>query len=258
MKSIVHALLFPCFLLSAMAQEVAVTKATDEPQDFAQAMDLYQSRKYAEAKAKFIEAREGFKSIATLPDNRSSLAEFYEMECLRKLGDLDGLAEALRKFDKAPLTGDCRKRQLEIDVLWENVRVKAWDRVTAAAEGFAAARLPGEQRAQIAYCQGLAFEGLGRPAEALFAYNTAITADAGASEEITRQAALRILTLHRADPEVQNAIKHWGTADEDKNSIGRRNLKEAAAVAGLFQLSLGGGNPLPVEFSDLLFYRSGS
>ncbi len=84
---------------------------------------------------------------------------------------------------------------------------------------------------------------------------TAMIADSGASEVVTRKAALRILSIHAADPAVQMAIDNWGTDDENKSSKGFANLGEAAAVAALYELSLGGGTPLPAEFKKFLKYK---
>jgi hypothetical protein len=225
-----------------------------EPRDYSTAMDLYQGRKYKEAKEMFAAVKARYKPILPMENSPAALATFYEIECLRKLGDLEGLAAALQSFIKDPLTRETQLRQLELYVLWDSVRTKSWDRLETLAKERAETPLPADQRAQVAYCHGLALEGLNRPQEALLPYQTAITADAGASEEIARQAALRILAIHYADPEVKNAIKAWGTDHENKNSKGYSDLKEAAAVAKLFEMSLGAGTALPAEYKAFLKY----
>ena len=213
---------------------------------FAVAMDLYQGRKYPQAMAAFAE----IKSLPKADHETATFAAFYEMECLRKLGDLDSLADALRSFQRDPALGSQRLRQLEIDALWDALRTKSWDRVEALASQRLGEKLPGDQRAQVAYCHGQALENLGRPFEALGAYNIAMTADAGASEEIARLAALGVLRIHRADPEVQTALT--GPAAAARENPGFFRLKEAAAVAYLYELTLGAGTPLPQEFRDFL------
>ena len=253
MKRFFHSFWIPFFAITAFAQDCV--RNDGGSRGFAAAMDLYQARKYAEAKAKFTEVREGFKSDANQENNPATLAAFYETECLRKLGDLDGLAAAVQKFDRKPLTRAYQLRQLELDGLWELVRKKDWARLDVLVRERSEIPLPGDQRAQLAWCHGLALEGLNRPEEALSAYQTAMIADAGTSEEITRQAALRILGIHQADPAVREAMKNRGSPGEDKNSRSYANLKEAAAVASLFQLSLGGGTPLPEEFREFLEFK---
>ncbi len=226
-----------------------------EPKDYTAALDLYQARKYAEAKDAFAKVRDRCKSISALPDNPSTLAAFYEMECMRRLGDLDGLNAALGKFIKDPLTRETNLRQLELYVIWDAVRTKSWDRVEILAKERAATKLPGDQRAQVAYCHGLALEGLERPEEALGAYAIAMTADAAATEELARESALRTLAIHKADPQVQQAIKVWKTKDENRNSRGYSHLTEAGALAALYELTLGAGKPLPDEFKSFLKHK---
>ena len=247
---------------TAVATDTANARVLDyktiflyEPREFSEAMDLYQARKYQEAREKFAAVKERFKPVYAVENSHAALAAFYELECLRKLGDLEGLAAALQQFDKSPLTRDTQLRQLELYVMWDAVRAKDWATLEGLARERAKTRLPDDQRAQVAYLHGLALEGLERPQEALFAYQTAVTADAGASEEITRQAALRVLAILNADPDVQRAIQVWGTPKENKNSAGYTKLVEASAVARMFGQSLGVGAPLPDEFKELLKYE---
>ena len=228
------------------------TVFVSEPRDFAEAMDFYQARKYAEARLRFVALKERYRPIEGLEDSVSTLAAFFEMECLRKEGDLDGLAAALQKFTKGPLSREYQARQLELYVFWDAVRTKSWERLDVLAKERANMRLPGDQRAQIAYCQGLALENLQRPDEALISYNIAITADAGASEEITRQAALRILGIYQRDPEVLAAINSRKSGKEIVPTKAAGKLAAAEAMANLFQSSLGAGTPLPLGFRDFL------
>jgi tetratricopeptide (TPR) repeat protein len=226
-----------------------------EPRDLAAAMELYEARKYEEARAAFAAVRERYQPLAALDDSPGVIAAFYEMESLRKLGDLEGLEKALQKFDKRQLTNDHQQRQVDLYVLWRVVQSKNWQSVENIAKERARTRLPGDQRAQIAYCHGLALEALDRPAEAINAFQTALVADAGASEEITREAALRVLTLLNEDPDVQRAIRDWGSKDENKNAPGRAKLLDASALAVLFEKTLGGGSPLPDKLKALKKFR---
>lgn len=217
-----------------------------EPPEFVEAAEFYQARRYEEARAIFAGVRERYRPVANVPDNPSTRAAFHEIECLRRLGDLDGLHAALARFDKTPLTRPVQIRQVGILALWEALRVKDWQEIDRLARAYQEIPLPGDQRAQVAYCHGLALEGLGRAEDALDAHQTAMTADAGASEEIVRQAALRVMAIHLADPEVKLALENRS------GPRGKARLAEAAAVASLFVKSLGGGAPLPGEFQVLL------
>jgi hypothetical protein len=226
-----------------------------DPREYSAALDLYQARKYQEAKEMFAKIKDRFRALQSLENNHSTLSAFYEMEAMRRLGDLEGLSAALQKFVKTPLTRATQLRQIELYVLWDALRTKSWDRLDILAREYANTRLPGDQRAQVGYLHGMALEGLERPFDALIAYQAAMTADAGASEDLARMAALRVLSIFKADPEVANAMKLWGTDDENKNSKGYSNLLEAAGVASLYELALGAGTPLPAEFKPFLQYK---
>jgi tetratricopeptide (TPR) repeat protein len=226
-----------------------------EPPALTEAIELFQGRKYAEAGEKLAAVATAYKAIEKLPDNPSTAAAYLRLECLRRSGDLEGLAKALETFDKAGLTREHQLRQLELHAMWDVVRTKDWPRLESIATERLKERLPGYQRAQVGYCLGLALDSQDKIIPAINAYNIAITADTGASEELARNAAANALRLYKKDPGVQTAIQLWGTPDENPNSSGHRMLVEAGALAGLYELSLGGGTPLPAESKDLLKYK---
>jgi tetratricopeptide (TPR) repeat protein len=219
-----------------------------EPTAYAEAIDLYEGRKYLEAMAKFQAVKDQYQPLNSLDDNPSTLAAFYEMECLRKLGDLEGLALALQKFSKTPLTRESQQLQLELYVLWDAVRSASWQRLETLAKERATSRLPSDARAQVAYCHGLALEGQQRASEALIHYNTALTAGAGASEDVVKRAALRILAIYAADPTVQAALDH--PANAPATALSR--LSQARAIARWFETSLGAGSPLPAQYQRFI------
>jgi hypothetical protein len=227
-----------------------------EPAALSEALDLFQARQYAAAKTKFAAIKTAYHALRSLPDNPATVAGYFEMECLRKSGDLAGLAKALEAFDKTGLTRRNQLRQLDLYVLWDAVRLKDWPRLQELATARLKERLPGGQRAQAAWCLGLAHESQDKSGEAIDAYQIAITADGGASEDLVRDAALRIMRLHQKDPEVRTAMKQWGTPAEDSQSTGHRRLTEAAALADLFELTLGAGSALPAEQQELLKFRA--
>jgi len=219
-----------------------VTFATPDKADFAlgnmpqtnefiAAIDFYQGRKYQEAKAVFTQ-------LSSKPDASANFARFYLSECFRKIGDLDGMIWERSAVEKNNALGPRRLRQLEIDTLWDAVRKKNWQELAPLAASRDNERLPNDQRAQVAHCHGLALEALGQPREALNSFNIAMTADAGASEEIARDAAMHVLRILLADP--------------DSQTTGSLERREAAAVATLFEFSLGAGMPLPPEFRVFL------
>ena len=226
-----------------------------EPKLYRQAMELYQARKYAEAKDIFATVKQMYKPTAALDNNYATLAAFYELECLRRLGDLDGLAKELDGFRPDGLTREHHLRQIELYVFWNALRTKSWDRLISLGASREQEKLPSYQRAQVAFCVAQAYEAQQQFTKALNAYNTALVADMGATEEIAEKAAVGIMRIHQANPEVQLAMKLWGSPDENKNSTGYFHLQEAASVAALYQLTLGNGKKLPIEFIPLLKYK---
>lgn len=227
-----------------------------EPAALSEALDLFQARQYTAAKTKFAAIKTAYQALRALPDNPSTTAGYFEMECLRKSGDLASLAKALEAFDKSGLTRRNQLRQLDLYAMWDAVRLKEWPRVQELATARLKERLPGGQRAQAAWCLGLACESQGKQSEAIDLYQTALTADGGASEDLARDAALRVMRLHQKDPEVKAAMKQWGSPAEDLQSNGHRRLAEAAALADLWELTLGGSTPLPAEQKELLKFRT--
>lgn len=228
-----------------------------EPAGYTEAMELYQGRKYEEARSKFAEVREEYIKLRTMPDNHSALAAFYEMECLRKLGKLDDLAKAQELFvpdDRNSMTRANQLAQMELYTLWEAARTKDWSRLELLCIEKLDTKMSGYQRAQVGYCLGLALEGQQKVIPAINAYNIAMTADTGTSERLTQMATENALRLYGTDPAVQQAIRLYGTPDEEPNSLGSQRLAEAASLAALYEMTLGGGKPLAAEAKDLLKY----
>lgn len=228
-----------------------------EPAEYTEAMELFQGQKYEEARTKFAEVREKYKKLQTLPNNHSSLSAYYELECLRKLQLLDELKEVQDKFlpvDRESLTRPHQLAQIELYTLWDAVRTKDWSRLEILAKEKLEEKMTGSQRAQLGYMLGLALEGQDKGIPAINAYNIGMTSDTGASEVITAKSALNALRLYKADELVQQAIRLHGTPDEDDQSAGALRLEEAASLAALYELTLGGGEALPGEYKTLLQY----
>lgn len=205
-----------------------------EPEEYAAARDLYESGKYEEAKAAFVKFKDQSKAIAIFPDNYHVLAAFYELECLRKMGDLKGLVEALQSFSKENLTREHHLRQLELYVLWDAVSAESWERVLVVATERETQKMPDYQLVQVLYCKGLALQKLDRPDEAASAYNMVITADAAASEDLVSKAALNTLDIYFKNEAVQEAITIWETDLEKKGSVGYVKLLEAGTLARFY------------------------
>ncbi|YCM43680.1 hypothetical protein V2O64_20455 [Verrucomicrobiaceae bacterium 227] len=228
-----------------------------EPAEFTEALELYKSRNYKDARTKFAACAELYEKVREVKGNFSTLAKFYEMECARKLEDLDGLMALHEKFDPENLLHDFHKLQVRIDgIFWDAVRTKSWVRLDGLVmdDEWRNARLPGNLRAQLAYCHGLALEGMNQPTKALNAYNGAFVADFGASEEITKKAALNCLRILSEHPDVKLAMQLYKTEDYSDDSSGAFLIKEGTALIKLWDKTLGAGEKLPANYKVFLKY----
>lgn len=226
-----------------------------QPPEFTEALELYKSRNYKDAAEKFAATEEAYSKVNEIKGNPSTLAGFYHLECLRRMEDLEGLMAKAGTYDPENLLQDFHKLQYEMyGVFWDAVRTKGWTRLDAIAndEKWRNRKLPGNLRAQIAYCHGLAQEGMEKPVKALNAYNNAFVADFSASEEITRKSAtncLRILLDHK---DVKTAMKLYPTADYSDDSNGAMLIKEGTALLKLWEKVLGSGEKVPDKYKAFL------
>lgn len=220
------------------------------------AMQLFRGRDYRGALAQFSKVGGEYKLVEAFPNNPASRARFFEIECLRLLGDYDAMSKKLGTINKNGISREYELRQLELNLIWEAVGSKSWDRLESLVKEQSNNRLSGDQRAQLAYCRGLVHENQGETGDAITAYHEAMIVDAGASEVIARMAALAILRIHHADPEVQTERAAWGTDQQKPNSPGYAKLMEAGAVARMFDAFIGAGTPLPDEFKPYLDFQA--
>ncbi len=226
-----------------------------EPADYTEAMGLYRSRDYTAARTKFAEVAEHYEFLQTIPGNFSTLGAFYQMECCRKLEDLDTLMKLRENFLAEPLLRETDKQQVETYKYWDAVREKSWKRLVQFGESEKDSQVTGSLRAQMSYCIGRAYEGLQETRNALTAYNGGFVSDFAASEVVARNSARNSLRLLKNDKDVQQAIKLFGTKNDEPGSEGSQLLKEGVALAKLWDVALGGGEKLPSEYKMFLEYE---
>jgi len=229
-----------------------------EPTDVRDAKNLFESRKYKEALNAFKKLQVTYGDFKYLNDSYYETAEYYEMECYRKLKDYKSLSAKLETYRPDRLTRPGIVAQRKLYRMYDAVEKKDWPRLqTMCDDNIQGVDLTLGQRAQIAYCLGLAYEGQKNTNDALNAYATAMTADFNRSEVIVRESALRSLGILTADEEVKVAMELWKTPDEDKNSNGYRKLGEANALARLYDTAgLGFGVALPADYKKLQSFTS--
>lgn len=207
---------------------------------FQEAMALFKSRKYAEAKKKFIECAAAYKAVDTAPNNFATQASYYSLECSRRSFDLDTLRSDMEKFRKDALTRPHQLQQLEVNAFWEAVRLKEWTRLNRLANDWRNRKVTGSQRAQIAFCHGRAYEELAKKdpklvTKALNSYNMALSADFTTSTEIVVASASNALRIYTSDPKVKLAMKLWKTEDANEGGVGHQRLLEANAMVKLYK-----------------------
>ena len=242
--------------LSDFALNQARTIFFPEPSALSTAIQQFRGRDYRAAMAGFAGVAAEYQAVRPLPNNPSTRASYFEIECLRLLGEYGRMSEKLGALNQSGLTRENELRQLELNLMWEAVGREAWDRLESLVRERGDSRMPGDQRAQVAYCAGLVHEQKGETKQAIEAYNEAMIVDAAASEVVARMAAIRILRIHDADPDVQAAREAWGTDDERPNSAGHAKLLEAGAVARLYDAFVGAGSPLPNDLKPYLEYQA--
>ncbi len=226
-----------------------------EPAEYAAAQELYHAGKYEEAKAQFSKYKELSKFVSKIPGNYHTLSAFYELECLRKMGDLKGLSEALQSFDKDPLTREHHIRQMDLYVMWVAVNAESWDNVLSLSTEREKQKMPDYQQVQVLYCKALALQKLDRPKEALPIYNMALVADSSVSRDLVSRSILNMLEIHLKDEEVKTAMADWKTSRQRKGSNGYKNLIEAGAIARFHDKFLTSAKPLPTEYKKFLEFQ---
>ena len=226
-----------------------------EPPEFTEAMELFKSRNYTEAKDKFEACAKIYKKVDEIKGNYSTLSSFFQMECLRKLEELAQLSPLIESLNFELLGRAEHHTQVKIySVFWEAVRTKSWSRLDAIASDpeWRNLKVSGGLRAQMSYCHGLALEGIDKPIQALTAYNHAFVSDFAASEEITRKAALNCLRIIDNHDSVKLAKKLYNTEDHNPDSTGAFLIKEGIALIKLWDKTLGNGATLPANYKGLL------
>lgn len=227
-----------------------------EPPAMRVAMQQFRGRDYQAAAGSFAEVAKEYSVVKTLAGNPATRATFFEIECLRLLGDYAKMSEKMGSLNKSALSRENEIRQLELNLLWDAVGSKSWDRLGNLLKQYEKSNMPENQQAQLAYCKGVFHENQGEIKEAINAYSRAMVVDGGASEVETRMAALAILRILDQDPDVQKARELWGTDDEKPNSSGYARLLEAGSLARIYESLIGSGVPLPDAYKVYLNYKA--
>ncbi len=228
-----------------------------EPSEFKQGMLAFRGRRYKEAMEFFDKVVAENARTYTLTGNYSTLANFYKLECLRKTEQYEQMEKEQKAAIFDALERPSMKTQLELNVLWQATRHEDWTRLmTLVKQWDGRDGLDANHLAQLAFLRGLAHENLGNTEGALNGYNYAMTADYGSSYELVVASFNRALSVYWNDPDVQVAVKNWGTADENKDTRGYLRLLEGNRLAHLFEMTIAAsGEGLSEENKNFFKYK---
>ncbi len=225
-----------------------------EPASFRQAMDDFRRFDYEKAIEGFKTVQEDYANLRDLPNNFASRAEFYECECLRLMGKYDEMVKLKATYRFKNLLYTNEKRQLELYKFWEAVQNKSWQRLVTLGKEYMEKPLPGPEKAQVAYCYGLALGEMQQLNPALNALGMAVTADFNPHKEMSRMAMVRSLELLYADPDFQRELAAWGTDDAIEGSSGQARILEAGRIAKYYNSIFVTGPKIDKKYSDLISY----
>lgn len=222
------------------------------PSSYNKAIDLYNQGEFDLAKVEFTKCKEEYSSLKNLDGNYAMLSAFYEMECARRKGDLETLNTLLDAFRPDAIVNENVLTQLSIYPFWEAARNESWDRLILIAEQWDKKKIPGSQRAQVAYCHALALEGKGDIENALLKFNEVIALSELKEVEVIENACDKIIALILADEENKERFDLIGEKDAETKSRSYYQLREASSIAKLWDGMTSQTRPLNPKYASLL------
>ena len=222
-------------------------------ESYQRAFEAYAKGEFKIAKELFKGCKEEFATFDSIPGDYSSLSAYYEMECARRLGDLEASMTLFKSFRPEKLINESQRSQLEIYSIWENVSAESWDKVLTLARLLEKKKLPGYQQAQISYCQGLAYQGKGEKDQAIAKYNEGIALSEFREPELIENASEKIIDILLQNEKVGELLKKAGKIkEENKFDQAYQDLKQASALALVWDSLTNQTRDLPSKYKKLL------
>jgi len=228
-----------------------------EPQSWREAYEQYRNANYKEALEGFAKVKQEQQATAALQNNYVTLARFYELECMRRLGDYAGLKAGLEKIDVRLLgEGTGFTRQLEILQVFSALGSKEYPRLIKLGEKLLTnENFNPSQRVAVNYCLGVAYQETKDINNALNHLAFVLSGDGGSSRVMMKDAILRMLDIYDQHPEVQSMLKLAGTEDQPPvNSLPDIMTKEAGNLARSYKEVFFRGEELPEKYAKYLKY----
>ena len=221
------------------------------PKEFQEGLEFFNEGDFAKAKKSFISCKEKYAKMAPLSENYFSRAYFYEMECARRERKFDEVIKLEKGFRDDVIKNENHLNQIKLYAFWKAYHQKDWKRLVQMERTWDGAKLPGYQKAQIAYCYGVGLEETGDVKGALIQFNSVLALSEFKEMELVLEAGTRIMDIHLADESVEDCLKSQATDDPDRKSKAFATLLEAASIARLWDKSVG-VKKLPTKYSKLV------
>ncbi len=214
-----------------------------EPQIFSDALALYKKGKFEKARQKFEKCKEEHAAYQEFTGNYSTLAGYYEIECMRRLGDLEGMDRLLNLFNPEALDNENYLTQIEIYSFWTALSRGSWKRVLRLADAWKRKLIPPSQRTQIRYCRALAIAELYPSQQALEALYIVIAGSVYTEPELIEKAFVMALEILLRNVRIPTSSQSQPYSEP---------LQEAIALAHVWNDSLGRSQDLPKRYQKLL------
>ncbi len=221
------------------------------PSTFHNGLEAYNDGKFSVAAAAFEECKKTYDKIKKLPQNYGTLAAFYELECARRERRFDDLDKLLNAFRPDALVNENQLAQLQIYPFWQAYAKKDWKRLNKMITQWGDKKLPGYQRAQVAFCYGMALKETGEVQAAKDQFNKVLVLSEYKEMELVIDAGEQLIELTLSDQKIQDCLASQGKSDADTTSFAYLKLLEAASIARFWD-TCESGKAFPSKYKKLL------
>lgn len=224
--------------------------ALEFPGDLTEAIETYESGKFAEALPLLEKAITRYQALRGVVTSPVAGAEIMRLDCLRRLKMIPQLKDALA-IAKPEAYDDNGKDYLITLAAWDAHAAKDWKRLEALSRDIDA-MAAGTPAAELAFLRGEALSRLDRKADALIEYHRALTMDFSRSRAVFADAALAALDIYNDLPLVKEYFEMVGGPAFNPEAAYVIPAKEAALLAHLVQILKPAGKTLPANYNKFI------
>jgi len=218
----------------------------EEPSGWSQAMAVFEKGDHVQSAKLFKDFAKKYKKTASYKDSYGALARFFQIDSLRRSGDIKAMVYAVEGLDRKPVTlNESYQGQLELFRCWEQAGKERWERLQEILTGYEVAKkngapgqagfknMPPAELVQVAYLRGLASEKNGDTSAALNDYYRAFVLGRGAEASVAKKAITASLGILKNSPSI---------------ATDQKLRKEAYMLTVVYTGQFGG--ELPAEFKE--------